>query len=100
MKDSSKLLELARRTLRRQLQGGTLADDKYTTLMIANAMAIVARQIEQVEDKDVEASARLGQEIRAGDIVPDSPRFDEVYELLSDQARQKVLISNPGYLDK
>ncbi|MBC8269783.1 MAG: hypothetical protein H8E36_13625 [Rhodospirillaceae bacterium] len=95
MKDSSKLFELARRT-----QQGEGPHDKYTTLMIANAMAIVARHIELDENDDAEASNRLCQEIRAGEVIPGSTRYDEVYELLTDQARQKVLISNPGYLDK
>ena len=95
MKDSGKLLELARRA-----QQGDGANDKYTTLMIANALAIVARQNERTEDEDIEEPRGLARDIRAGNVGLNSTRYDSVYQLLCDQARQNVLISNPGYLDK
>lgn len=97
----SELLELARRTLRQQLLKHIPAEKKYTALMVAGAMAIVARQIEQGDNTPNEAQARqLCKNIRAGKVGPDSGDYDTVYKQLSDQARQNVLISNPGYLDK
>ncbi len=104
MKDKSsgaELLELARRTLRGQLLEHILPQEKYLGLMVANAMAIVARQIELGAPKeDEEERRRLCQDIRAGNIDPGSPDYDAVYQSLCDQARNNVLISNPGYLDK
>lgn len=97
----AELLELARRTLRRQLLEHVPAGHKYTALMVANAMAIVARQIEPGGEKEnEEASRRLCRDIRAGNVGPGTPDHDTVYNLLCDQARQNVLISNPGYLDE
>lgn len=96
------LLELARRTLRQQLMDQITPQHKYTALMVANAMAIVARQMQLgfQNDDDEEAVRNLAREIRAGDIDPASTRYTEIYQLLCDQARQNVLISNPGYLDQ
>ncbi|NQU58778.1 MAG: hypothetical protein HQ513_16240, partial [Rhodospirillales bacterium] len=77
------------------------AEKKYLTLMVANAMAIVARQIELGDIKeDEEVTRRLCQDIRAGRVGPGSSDYDAVYDSLCEQARQKVLISNPGYLDE
>jgi len=104
MKDKSsgaELLELARRTLRGQLLQHIPPQEKYMGLMVANAMAIVARQIELGQPKEDEAEAhRLCQDIRAGKVAPGSADYDTLYRSLREQARKNVLISNPGYLDK
>jgi hypothetical protein len=101
MNDGAKLLELARHTLRGQLPVEVPAENKYTTLMIANAMAIVGRQIEFADEAENEDDMRrLSEEIRAGNIAPGSSRFNAVHDMLKVQARQKILISNPGYLEK
>jgi len=103
MKDKSsgaELLELARRTLRGKLLEHIPPQEKYTALMVANAMAIVARQIELAAPKeDEQETRRLCQDIRAGNVAPGSPDYDTIYQSLRNQARNNVLISNPGYLD-
>jgi hypothetical protein len=104
MTDSShaaEMLKLARRVLRDDFLKQISPEDKYQALMVANAMAIAARQLECDElvpsDEDM---SRLCLDIRAGDVSPGSLRYEETYEVLLLQARQKVLISNPGYLDE
>ena len=123
----AELLKLARRIMREQLLEHIPPEKKYQALMIANTMAIAARQIEYGDEKEREDLARvtsilgeksdpdnsaevqaaleecyraLSKDIREGRIVPGASRHDEVYELLYGQARQKVLESNPGYLDE
>ena len=97
----AELLELARRTLRGQLLEHITPQQKYLGLMVANAMAIVARQIELGEStEDEEETRRLCQDIRTGNVAPGSPDYDTVYQSLREQARKNVLISNPGYLDQ
>jgi hypothetical protein len=118
----AELLKLARRILRQQLLQHIPPEDKYSALMVANAMVIAARQMEfgdaierqeldrvaqitgeETQGDDVQSSLqdcyrRLSRDIRAGDVVPATAHYDAIYELLYDQAKQKVLESNPGYL--
>ena len=98
---ASEMLKLARRILREDLLKQISPEDKYQALMVANAMAIAARQLQCHDpvpsDEDMR---RLCLDIRAGEVNPGSPRFKETYELLLQQARQKVLISNPEHLDE
>ncbi|MBL6933011.1 MAG: hypothetical protein ISR45_08690 [Rhodospirillales bacterium] len=125
--DGAELLGLARRILREQLLEHIPPQKKYQALMVANSMAIAARQIEfgdgvereelsmvanlLGENPEPENSAavqsalqdcyrKLALQIRKGKIAPGSSSFDDVYELLLDQAKQKVRESNPGYLDE
>jgi len=99
--DGSDLLRLARRIMQQQLLEHIPAEKKYTARMVAGAMAIVARQIDRGdENENDEESRQLSADIRAGRVGPQLPDYDTVYETLCDQARLKVLISNPGYLDQ
>ncbi len=122
----AELLELARRILRQQLLEHIPPEDKYSALMVANTMAIAARQMafgDSLEREELsrvaeifgevphadntadvqsaleECYLRLSRDIREGKVAPGSPNYDLVYGLLHDQARQKVLESNPGYLE-
>ena len=121
----SEVLLLARRILRERLLEHIPPEEKYETLMIANAMAIAARQLSFGEEPEREELKRiqeiLGDEkpsetgvhtatellscyerlckgIRSGEHAPSSKQYKNIYRLLRDQARQKVLESNPGYL--
>lgn len=114
----SELLKLARNILRGSLLKHIPEADKYTALMVANAMAIAARQMENGEAFEHEELVRLRElladdavsleegyrtlsnEIRSGAIEPGTTRSLAVSQLLRDQAVQKVRESNPGYLQK
>lgn len=116
--DGPDLLKLARRILRNQLLKHIPAEDKYSALMVANVMAIAARQMENGDAFEREELTRLNDllsndvasldegyrvlsaEIRAGEIEPGTERHKSVYQLLLDQAREKVRESNPGYLEE
>ncbi|MCP5368616.1 MAG: hypothetical protein H6907_07665 [Hyphomicrobiales bacterium] len=118
------LLDLARDILRGDLLAHVPADKKYQALMVANAMAIAARQMragdgpardqladlaalygEAVPDGDPAAAcralyARLSADIRAGRFDPGRPGHDAARALVRAQAAQKVRESNPKYLDR
>lgn len=119
---ASELLKVARETLLNELLPRLSSEQKYPALMVANTMAIAAREIESgnadlseelkmfalLYGEDVVASAtsdidaqvaklnaRLAQDIRTG-------RFDGKSErlraLLLDRVRARLRISNPKYL--
>lgn len=95
------LLELGRDILRQQLLKDISAENKYLALMVANAMAIAARQLDATPaPENLPDFQQLSQDIRQGKVSPDSARYGEVYELLLEHTHRKVLESNPGYLDK
>jgi hypothetical protein len=112
------LLRQARTVLVEDLLGALPEGKRYEALMVANAMAIVARELAAGEglaeeraaleellgsvDEDDDAAAlealvaRLAREIRAG-------RHDgatELHTLLSRDAAARLAISNPKLLDR
>lgn len=121
--DGAALLEEARRTLLEALLPLLPPERRYDGLMVANAMAIAAREAEQgdvllregikmlaalfaesgaaagptadLHTQLVELEGRLAGEIRAG--MGDAPgaRRDAVHEYLRWSARARVLLSNP-----
>ena len=115
---ASALLTLAREVLREKLLVHIPPEDRYSALMVANVMAIAARRIDngdEPERRELErlkriidlddrglsprealerGYRRLGSEIRKGDLS----RSRAVYDLLMEQAVEKVRESNPGYL--
>lgn len=115
---ASALLTLAREVLRERLLPHIPPEDRYSALMVANVMAIAARRIDigdgperrelerlkriiDLDDEDLsprqaleEGYRRLGSEIRNGDLG----RSRAVYDILMEQALEKVRESNPGYL--
>ncbi|HJN24927.1 MAG TPA: DUF6285 domain-containing protein [Rhodospirillales bacterium] len=123
----AELLKLARKILREQLLEHIPAQKKYSALMVANTMAIAARQFEFGDARERDELSRiaailgekidpasstevqtaletcyrkLSADIREGKVGPGSANFEAVSELLHDQAKQKVRESNPGYLDE
>jgi hypothetical protein len=108
------LLETARALLRDELIEHLPASQKLNGLMIANAMAIAARELAEApalegeaeaemrfiyaESEDVDLATltrRMSRDIRNG-------RFDEnegVYRSLLENTRKRIAISNPRYLE-
>jgi len=113
--DGAGLLEIARETLRGDLIDALPADKRYEALMIANAMAIAARQIaagdtpftsekarlQELLDAEgdlTELNRELARRLRVGDFAPGTPNRDRIYDILWQATEQKVRESNPKYL--
>lgn len=117
------LLAIARETLRRDLLPDLAEEARYTALMIANAMAIAAREAEFGQGPGRDAAERLGRlletkaadlaslnlaslnkelirRIRAGDFQPGTSEHAAVARHLWECALQQVRISNPKYLER
>jgi hypothetical protein len=120
----SDLLKFARDLLREKLFEQLPAECRYDAMMIENAMAIAARQIEGGEEHDrhdlkglarlykvavrverqqdqlVELNRRLAEQIRRGELdLPGAQRKAAMEHLLT-VARNSVLESNPQYLEQ
>ncbi len=114
--DGAELLRTARTALLEELLPQLPAEMRYTTLMVANAMAIAAREadagdghrrhehtllrelLEAEPDAGVsvgELNRRLASELRAGTFDRQTVR---VGELLLEEIRDRLRISNPKYL--
>jgi len=120
------LLIIARKVLREELLPLLPAERRYDALMVANAMAIAARQIafgdaperrewqdlsdllgETVQDDGATAASdalgdlyrRLGAKIRSGEADPGTPSHDAVRAFLLDVTVQKLRESAPNILD-
>lgn len=120
---ASQLLQSARKLLLEELLPQLPEENHYAALMIANAMAIAAREVDagdsdllaelkllaqlydeqaHVEDqRDVKTqlaklNARLVQDIRAGHFSGDSER--QLRQLLMQAVRARLNVSNPKYL--
>ena len=107
------LLKTARSLMREQLLAHLPAEQKLNGLMIANAMAIAARELEVVPGMEEEVGGSLRafypemktatlSELRnrfAGDIRKGHFDDDEnAYNALLANSRKRIAISNPGYL--
>jgi hypothetical protein len=66
---------------------------RFRTLVAMNALGIVEREAAAPQKEDGEARELAGR-IRAGDVP------DDVLPVLEEQIRQKLLVVNPGYLDR
>jgi hypothetical protein len=109
------LLEAARRLLLEELLALLPAERRYDGLMIANAMAIAARELRDAgaaaaaaaqrlatfyEDATAEPDAlarRLVADIRAGRF-DDGPAREQLVQLLRAELRGRLAISNPKAL--
>lgn len=107
------LLEVARATLREQVMPGLDADGRYTAAMVANALAIATRELDQggrarVEEQVLlaeflhqpaatlpELRCRLCRELRDGAALANRP--DELRTLLRKVVHARLAISNPDY---
>lgn len=123
----AELLATAQTVLRDRLLGALPADKKHEVLMIANAMSIAARQLEQGEAPErrelealsillgdlgdaktgnaaelraalLEANWELARGLRAGAGDPGAPQRAAMLAHLRNVAHQRVLESNPKYL--
>jgi transposase len=119
------LLELARNVLRRDLIDQLPKENFFTALMLANAMAIAARQLDAGDRPEAEELAalaglygetcnaesreemqrglnrlyrRLCREIRGGSYDPGTSLHAQVFNHLMDSTTRKVRESNPKYL--
>lgn len=113
--DAAGLLAIARDVLREEVAPGLSGDARFNVLMVANAMAMAIREVQQGADLDAEALAdlaslydeseataevlshRLAQDIRAGRFDEDTPAED-LHRLLLADIRRRLAISNPRYL--
>ena len=115
----NELLETARRVLLDQLLPLLPSNKVYDTLMVANAMAIAARELAATHPNSVSADDKITQfyltaglgspgcnvdplrdlasQIRTGRI-PDTSTPD-LHALLLDLTRQRLAISNPKHLE-
>ena len=119
------LLIIARKVLREELLPLLPEERRYDALMVANAMAIAARQIafgdaperqerqeladllgETVQENDATAVSdalgdlyrRLGARIRNGEVDPGMPGHDAVHAFLLDVTIQRLRESAPSHL--
>ncbi len=120
------LLTIARKVLREELMPLLPEERRYDALMVANAMAIAARQIAfgdaperrerqnlagllgetvegnaatEVSEAVGDLTRRLGAGIRSGAFDPGTPRHDAVHSFLLDVTVQKLRESAPKYLE-
>mgnify|MGYP001192115751 FL=1 len=119
------LLIMARQVLREELLELLPEERRYDALMVANAMAIAARQIkfgdkperqewkaladllgETVKESDATAVSdtlgdlyhKLGDKIRIGELDPGMPSHDNLYAFLLEVTMQKLRESAPKFL--
>jgi hypothetical protein len=112
------LLYVARQLLRQELIGELPPERKYEALMVANAMAIAAREahlgrldlppqgyldaIGQLLGEAVPGEdpvRELVGQLRDGGFAAGMTRTRDLHGLLLKEARRRVEISNPRYLD-
>jgi hypothetical protein len=118
------LLAVARRALREELLPKLPEDSRYAGLMVANAMAIAAREAEAGDGParaelaglaallgEPEGTGPLAEElrrlnrelvrrIRAGDVRPGSSAHGALRRHLWQSALARVRVSNPKYLER
>ena len=91
----AELLRVARESLLEALLPKLPPESHYTARMVANAMAIAARELVQPPARAAVDAALLAREIRAG-------RHDggEIAGLLRELTRERLAVSNPRALPK
>ena len=105
---SRALLEIAYRTYRDEIVGELTGSKRYTGAMIANAMAIAAREMEagdqaadllaQLGADDTMDLAELAQAIRKGRINDES--HAGLLEALLGYVREQLKVTNPRFLER
>ena len=99
-----RLLETARNVLRDELLPALPAHRRHAALMVANAMAITARELQRRRDPALEAALdaqtrRLCPRIRDGGADHGATAAQLHAQLLAD-AHARVELSNPKYLQR
>ncbi|NQU69141.1 MAG: hypothetical protein HQ514_01250 [Rhodospirillales bacterium] len=119
--NSAELLEIARTRLMEELLPALPAENKYSALMIAAAMAIAMRELENGDTAETEEQFMLGEllgadvsgdaslldlnrrfaaGLRAGEFESSKSDQDMVHRLLRHVTLSKLGESNPKYLAK
>ncbi|HEY5662532.1 MAG TPA: DUF6285 domain-containing protein [Ilumatobacter sp.] len=102
---AAELVEAVREWIERDV---TAATSRFHARVAANVLAIVEREIElgpeqaarhrrRLDRLGVADDRELAAAIRAGGFAD---RLDEVRALVWDSVRDKLLVANPGYLDR
>ena len=111
----SELLQIALEVVRKEFIEETSNEKRYSALMVSNAVAIVARQIQSAPDSELRerdalsvilentADIRtlnqlLSNKIRNGDYTAGSVKAKKVWNALFKITKANVLESNPKYL--
>jgi hypothetical protein len=112
---TTELLEVARTVLREQIMPALDGGGRYEAAMVANAMAVAIREIEQGDAARAEERAllaefygattetlpelrrRLCRDLRDGTVVAE--RSDALHDLLRRIVHARLAISNPDYAD-
>lgn len=113
------LLSVARQLLRDELIGELPPERKYDGLMVANAMAIAARgaRLGRIDQPPADYLQTIGQllgeavpgedlvrqlvgHLRDGGFAAGTPRGRDLHALLLKEARRRLEISNPRYLEQ
>ena len=90
------LLKIARDTLVKEVLPNASADVRYALLMIANAMAIAAREAETgAASMTSEEEDALARDIRAGRYDTPDGRQREMLRRLREAVLRRLRISNP-----
>ena len=113
--DAAELLSIARQVLREDVATALSGEQRFNVLMVANAMAMAIREIEQGGQLDAAAlsalaslydepdpiaddlSRKLARDIRAGQF-DDGVKAAELHEILMSDIRRRLAIGNPRYL--
>ncbi|WP_289101490.1 DUF6285 domain-containing protein [uncultured Marinobacter sp.] len=114
--DSRDLLTEARQVLLDSLVPDLAGEQKYQALMIANAMGMAIREIEQRAQGEPEATDRSLSQFLAGHQLPDAPSQGEqtlaralrdrrlngddpeLRSVLKSMTEARLRINNPGFL--
>ncbi len=98
--DGAELLRVARETLLRELLPRMPEESRYAARMVANAMAIAAREL--AAPADVHASrhsvSKLAADIRAGRF-DDAQAWGQLRDRLREITRARLAVSNPRILE-
>ncbi|TEA78610.1 DUF6285 domain-containing protein [Allopusillimonas ginsengisoli] len=93
----NELLDVARRSLLDKVLPAVSEDKVYDVLMVANAMAIAARELASGPQQNDEEDSVLAAQIRARDLPPQTQA--QLHRLLLDRTRSALALSNPKYLN-
>jgi hypothetical protein len=109
------LLKIAREVLREDVAPAVSGETRFNVLMVANAMAMAIREVEQGAELDEAAlsdlvalyedtgataadlSRKLARDIRTG-FFDEGAKAVELHDLLMTDIRRRLAIGNPRYL--
>ena len=96
--NGAELLKIAREALTRDLVSELPEGKRYLALMVANAMAIAARELGAPAWDERADAAKLAAQIRAGACDAPAHRAD-VLQRLREITRRRLEVSNPRVLE-